>query len=154
MLALAIDHKQCRVYTNIHKHVLVAMSTIVLHHPSSVDMPVCLTARGCLLQVTFPLVLDTYDFCSDDLKKQLDGPRVAVREEEDRKANKDRAVKKAKMVRLLQHGLALRWKYHQYCVQQCIVCNSANLSHLRVSELLHDVVGVPIYGRVMMHVSI
>lgn len=43
-------------------------------------------------------MLDTYDFCSNDLKKQLDGPRVAVREEEDRKANKDRAAKKAKMV--------------------------------------------------------
>ena len=58
-----------------------------------------------LLQVTFPLVLDTYEFCSADLKKQLDGPRVAVREEEDRKANKDRAAKKAKMVSILQYGL-------------------------------------------------
>ena len=61
-------------------------------------MPGCLPTCGSLLQVTFPLVLDTYEFCSDDLKKQLDGPRVAVREEEDRKANKDRAAKKAKMV--------------------------------------------------------
>lgn len=43
-------------------------------------------------------MLDVYEFCSNDLKKQLDGPRVAVREEEDRKANKDRAAKKAKMV--------------------------------------------------------
>lgn len=43
-------------------------------------------------------MLDTYEFCSEDLKKQLDGPRVAVREEEDRKANIDRAAKKAKMV--------------------------------------------------------
>lgn len=61
-------------------------------------MPGCVETLNCLLQVTFPLVLDTYEFCSDELKKQLDGPRVAVREEEDRKANKDRAVKKAKMV--------------------------------------------------------
>lgn len=57
-----------------------------------------MTIRYVLLQVTFPLVLDTYDFCSDDLKKQLEGPRVAVREEEDRKANLDRVAKKAKMV--------------------------------------------------------
>lgn len=56
-------------------------------------------------------MLDTYEFCSDDLKKQLDGPRVAVREEEDRKANKDRAVKKAKMVRTLQYGPVLPCKY-------------------------------------------
>lgn len=51
-------------------------------------------------------MLDVYEFCSHDLKKQLDGPRVAVREEEDRKANKDRAVKKAKMVSRLLRGLA------------------------------------------------
>ena len=50
------------------------------------------------MQVDFPLVLDMYDFCSDDLKKQLAGPREAVKAEEDRKANIDRAVKKAKMV--------------------------------------------------------
>jgi hypothetical protein len=39
-----------------------------------------------------------YEFCSDEMKKQLDGPREAVRHEEDRKANADRAVKKAKQV--------------------------------------------------------
>lgn len=49
-----------------------------------------------LRKVTFPLILDMYEFCSDDMKKQLDGPREAVRHEEDRKANQDRAVKKAK----------------------------------------------------------
>ena len=48
--------------------------------------------------MTFPIVLDMYEFCSDDLKKQLDGPREAVRDEEDRKANQNRAVKKAKLV--------------------------------------------------------
>ena len=52
-------------------------------------------------------MLDVYEFCSNDLKKQLDGPRVAVREEEDRKANKDRAAKKAKMVSSFLHGFAL-----------------------------------------------
>ena len=51
------------------------------------------------MQVTFPLILDMYEFCSDDMKKQLDGPREAVRHEEDRKANQDRSVKKAKQVR-------------------------------------------------------
>ena len=50
------------------------------------------------MQVAFPIVLDFYDFCSDALKKELDGPREAIREEEDRKANLDRAVKKAKQV--------------------------------------------------------
>ena len=39
-----------------------------------------------------------YDFCSEDLKNQLAGPREAVKAEEDRKANQDRAAKKAKMV--------------------------------------------------------
>ncbi|DBB02923.1 hypothetical protein WJX77_004368 [Trebouxia sp. C0004] len=49
-----------------------------------------------LRKVAFPIVLDMYEFCSDEMKKQLDGPREAVRHEEDRKANADRAVKKAK----------------------------------------------------------
>ena len=54
---------------------------------------------GChVMQVAFPIVLDMYEFCSDEMKKQLDGPREAVRHEEDRKANADRIVKKAKQV--------------------------------------------------------
>ena len=52
----------------------------------------------CSVQVAFPIVLDAYEFCSDALKKQLDGPREAIREEEDCKANQDRAIKKAKQV--------------------------------------------------------
>ena len=50
------------------------------------------------MQVAFPIVLDFYEFCSDALKKELDGPREAIREEEDRRANLDRAAKKAKQV--------------------------------------------------------
>ena len=63
------------------------------------------------MQVDFPLVLDMYDFCSDELKKQLAGPREAVKAEEDRKANMDRAVKKAKMVK--PHLLRCCWLLSQ-----------------------------------------
>ena len=59
------------------------------------------------MQVDFPLVLDMYDFCSDELKKQLAGPREANKAEEDRKANMDRAIKKAKMVK--QHPVCYLW---------------------------------------------
>ena len=59
------------------------------------------------MQVDFPLVLDMYDFCSDELKKQLAGPREAVKAEEDRIANIDRAVKKAKMVTHSYHQVAV-----------------------------------------------
>ena len=72
-----------------------ASSRLLLHMYSSVGK---YHSAEVALQVTFPLVLDTYEFCSDKLKKQLDAPRVAVREEEDRKADIDRAAKKAKMV--------------------------------------------------------
>jgi hypothetical protein len=33
--------------------------------------------------VTFPADLDVYDFCSEDLKKELEGPRAALKEWED-----------------------------------------------------------------------
>lgn len=46
-----------------------------------------------ILQVAFPLVLDTYDFCSDALKKQLDGPREAARAAADRAAGVEKAAK-------------------------------------------------------------
>jgi len=39
-----------------------------------------------LRKVTFPLVLDAYEFCTDGLKKELQAPRLAAKEEEDRKA--------------------------------------------------------------------
>ena len=45
------------------------------------------------LQVAFPLVLDTYEFCSDALKKQLDGPREAARAAADRAAGLEKAAK-------------------------------------------------------------
>jgi hypothetical protein len=57
-----------------------------------------LLLEGDVRQVACPIVMDMYEFCSDEMKKQLDGPREAVRHEEDRKANADRAVKKAKKV--------------------------------------------------------
>lgn len=56
------------------------------------------------MQVAFPILLDMYEFCSDEMKKQLDGPREAVRHEEDRKANLDRAVKRAKQVWVVQRA--------------------------------------------------
>jgi len=43
-------------------------------------------------QVAFPADLDVFDFCSDDLKKQLEGPRLALKEWEDEQV---RAVKRA-----------------------------------------------------------
>ena len=92
---------------------LAAYASLCIVRASAGVMIGCLLTTGCLLQVTFPLVLDTYEFCSDDLKKQLDGPRVAVREEEDRKANKDRAAKKAKMVRT--HNVPNHMSYHDHC---------------------------------------
>lgn len=73
-------------------------------------------------------MLDTYEFCSDDLKKQLDGPRVAVREEEDRKANKDRAVKKAKMVSMLQYCLAFALCLYIRCSKEMFQSLQSQLS--------------------------
>ena len=45
------------------------------------------------MQVAFPLVLDTYEFCSEALKKQLDGPREAARAAADRAAGLEKAAK-------------------------------------------------------------
>jgi ubiquitin carboxyl-terminal hydrolase 14 len=39
-----------------------------------------------LRKVTFPLVLDMYEFCSEALKTALEGPRLAAKEAEDAKA--------------------------------------------------------------------
>jgi hypothetical protein len=47
------------------------------------------------MQVVFPLVLDVYDFCLDEYKKGLEGPRAAWQEAEDRKAGLAKAVKAA-----------------------------------------------------------
>ncbi|OIW04819.1 hypothetical protein TanjilG_13667 [Lupinus angustifolius] len=38
-----------------------------------------------LRKVDYPLVLDVYDFCSDDLRKKLDAPRQILRNEEGKK---------------------------------------------------------------------
>jgi len=43
--------------------------------------------------VTFPLVLDVYEFCTDELKKELEGPREAAREAADRAAGLEKAAK-------------------------------------------------------------
>ena len=37
-------------------------------------------------QVNFPLVLDCYEFCTDEYKKVLDKPREAIKAIEDKKA--------------------------------------------------------------------
>ena len=53
---------------------------------------------GCFLyslQVVFPLVLDLYEFCTEDYKKELEGPRKAWQEAEDRKAGLEKAAKAA-----------------------------------------------------------
>lgn len=34
----------------------------------------------------FPLVLDCYEFCTDEYKKELEGPRKAIQAIEDKKA--------------------------------------------------------------------
>jgi ubiquitin carboxyl-terminal hydrolase 14 len=39
-----------------------------------------------LRKVTFPLVLDMYEFCSDELKASLNGPRLARKEADDARA--------------------------------------------------------------------
>lgn len=60
-----------------------------------------------VLQVAFPLVLDVYDFCTEVLKKELEGPREAVKLEEDRKAGLEKAAKRAKAVRSSQRKQAV-----------------------------------------------
>jgi hypothetical protein len=37
-----------------------------------------------ILQVSFGMELDVYDFCAPELKSQLDGPRAALKEHQDR----------------------------------------------------------------------
>jgi hypothetical protein len=44
-------------------------------------------------QVAFPLVLDVYEFCSAELKKELEGPREAARAAADRAAGLEKAAK-------------------------------------------------------------
>ena len=47
------------------------------------------------LQVVFPLVLDLYEFCTEDYKKALEGPRKAWQVAEDRRAGLEKAAKAA-----------------------------------------------------------
>lgn len=49
-----------------------------------------------LRKVTFPLVLDVYEFCTNGLKKELEAPRLAAKEEDDRKAGLAAAAAAAK----------------------------------------------------------
>ena len=46
-------------------------------------------------QVVFPLVLDLYEFCTEDYKMALEGPRKAWQEAEDKRAGLERAAKAA-----------------------------------------------------------
>lgn len=56
-------------------------------------------------QVTYPLELDLYDFCSDQLKAALEGPRAAAKDAE------DAAVERSKRVKLdkVRGGLWWGW---------------------------------------------
>ena len=69
-------------------------------HRAAVLLRICATSPGVdqrLLhaQVVFPLVLDLYEFCTEDYKKALEGPRKAWQEAEDKKAGLERAAKAA-----------------------------------------------------------
>lgn len=44
-----------------------------------------------LRKVTFPLELDCYDYCSDELKQKLDGPRQTLKDMQDKKAEEDKS---------------------------------------------------------------
>ncbi|XP_011008463.1 PREDICTED: ubiquitin carboxyl-terminal hydrolase 7 isoform X1 [Populus euphratica] len=46
-----------------------------------------------LRKVDYPLELDVYDFCSDDLRKKLEAPRQILRDEEGKKAGLKATVK-------------------------------------------------------------
>ncbi len=47
------------------------------------------------MQVVFPLVLDLYEFCTEEYKKALEGPRKAWQEAEDKRAGLEKATKAA-----------------------------------------------------------
>jgi len=47
------------------------------------------------VQVVFPLVLDLYEFCTEEYKKALEGPRKAWQEAEDKRAGLEKATKAA-----------------------------------------------------------
>lgn len=50
-----------------------------------------------LRKVTFPLVLDLFEFCTEELKAALEGPRLAYKEADDAKAGLITAAKKQKV---------------------------------------------------------
>jgi hypothetical protein len=54
-------------------------------------------------QVTYPLELDLYDFCSDQLKAALEGPRAAAKDAE------DAAVERSKRVKLDKVRVRVWW---------------------------------------------
>ena len=83
------------------------------------------------LQVVFPLVLDTYELCTDAYKRDLDGPREALTAEEDRKAGLEKAAKRAKQV-------------HTYRAQ---ACNSLDGAGWQSCRRLQSVLGNGIAGR-------
>ena len=73
----------------------------------AVSEPACSIAKCCTVtspriregwlhaQVVFPLVLDLYEFCTEDYKRALEGPRKAWQEAEDKKAGLEKAAKAA-----------------------------------------------------------
>eukprot|EP00887_Chlorella_sp_A99_P004167 scaffold23.g4167.t1 len=50
-----------------------------------------------LRKVTFPLIFDAYEFCTEELQKALEAPRLAYKAEEDRRAGLAAAAKKQKL---------------------------------------------------------
>eukprot|EP00891_Asterochloris_glomerata_P004495 jgi/Astpho2/4495/e_gw1.00067.112.1_t len=84
-----------------------------------------------LRKVVFPLVLDTYELCTDAYKRDLDGPREALTAEEDRKAGLEKAAKRAKQV-------------HTYRAQ---ACNSLDGAGWQSCRRLQSVLGNGIAGR-------
>ena len=54
-----------------------------------------LKCNNLFLQVVFPLVLDLYEFCTEEYKKALEGPRKAWQEAEDKRAGLEKAAKAA-----------------------------------------------------------
>ncbi|KAB1218450.1 Ubiquitin carboxyl-terminal hydrolase 6 [Morella rubra] len=68
------------------------------------DFPTHSDSRLCKTKVDYPLELDIYDLCSDDLRKELEAPRQTLRDEEGKKlglnASKDSAGSKDNDVKM------------------------------------------------------
>lgn len=61
----------------------------------SLYLLVLLHCTACC-QVTFPLELDVYDYCTPELQQQLSGPRTALKDYQDKLALEKRTAKQLK----------------------------------------------------------